>query len=108
MGRSREEDARGVDTVLVVDRETDVRPPPLYVVIILNDDVTPMEFVVEVLEKYFKKNNAEAFAIMMAVHKQGRGVVGVFTKEIAATKIRQVTEVARAQEYPLKLTMERE
>lgn len=82
--------------------------PPLYKVLLLNDDFTPMEFVVMVLERFFGLNHAQAFEIMLTVHKKGLAVVGVFTYEIAETKVAQVMEMARQHQHPLQCTMEKE
>jgi len=82
--------------------------PPLYKVMILNDDYTPMEFVVHVLERFFGMSSAQAFEIMLAVHKKGLAVVGVFSHEIAETKVTQVMDFARRHEHPLQCTMEKE
>ncbi|MGO9605647.1 MAG: ATP-dependent Clp protease adapter ClpS [Candidatus Binataceae bacterium] len=82
--------------------------PPLYKVILLNDDYTPMEFVVEILKAVFHKPHAEATRIMLHVHQNGMGVAGVYPYEIAETKVRTVEELARQAEYPLKCTMEKE
>lgn len=94
--------------------ETDVRElrktkrPPLYRVFLLNDDYTTMEFVVEVLEAVFHKNPVEATGIMLYVHKKGRGLAGVFERQIAEAKIVEVHERAGARGFPLKCVMEKE
>jgi ATP-dependent Clp protease adaptor protein ClpS len=82
--------------------------PPLYKVLLLNDDFTPMEFVVMVLERFFGMNHAQAFELMLTVHKKGLAVVGVFSYEIAETKVAQVMELARQHQHPLQCTMEKE
>ena len=82
--------------------------PPLYKVMLLNDDYTPMEFVVHVLERFFGLNHAQAFEIMLAVHKKGLAVVGVFSFEVAETKVAQVMDFARRHQHPLQCTMEKE
>lgn len=92
---------------VVLDRQTSqVKPPPMYQVILLNDDYTPMEFVVLVLQKYFSKTELEATRIMLRVHHDGRGVCGVYTKDIAATRTAQVVQLARAYQHPLQCVME--
>ncbi|NIZ13665.1 ATP-dependent Clp protease adapter ClpS [Phaeobacter sp. HF9A] len=82
--------------------------PPRYKVLLLNDDYTPMEFVVIVLERFFGMNHAQAFEIMLTVHKKGLAVVGVFSHEIAETKVAQVMDYARRHQHPLQCTMEKE
>lgn len=82
--------------------------PPLYKVMLLNDDYTPMEFVVMVLERFFGMSHSQAYDIMITVHKKGLAVVGVFSHEIAETKVTQVMDAARRHEHPLQCTMEKE
>ncbi|MBA4371320.1 MAG: ATP-dependent Clp protease adapter ClpS [Thermodesulfovibrio sp.] len=84
------------------------RKPPLYRVYLLNDDYTTMEFVVQVLETVFHKNAVEATRIMLFVHKQGRGLAGMYERQIAEAKITEVHEQARVQGFPLRCTMEKE
>lgn len=93
---------------LAVKPRTKPQRPPLYKVLMLNDDFTPMEFVVHVLERIFNKTHAEAIEIMLTVHRRGLAVVGVFSHEIAETKVAQVMELARRQQHPLQCTMEKE
>jgi ATP-dependent Clp protease adaptor protein ClpS len=83
-----------------------VVPPPLYRVVLLNDDYTPMEFVVEILKKYFGMNAETATRVMLKVHTEGKGVCGVYPKEIAETKAIQVNQHARAAEHPLLCDIE--
>ncbi|HET8697312.1 MAG TPA: ATP-dependent Clp protease adapter ClpS [Gammaproteobacteria bacterium] len=83
-----------------------VKRPPLYRVILLNDDYTPMEFVVQVLEKVFSLDRTTATRIMLEVHTKGKGVCGVYTYEIAETKVAQVTGLAQQHQHPLLCTME--
>ena len=96
------------DTSVVVETKTRTKRPPLYKVLLLNDDYTPMEFVVAVLERFFGMNHAQAFEIMLTVHKKGVAVVGVFSHEIAETKVAQVMDFARQHQHPLQCTMEKE
>jgi ATP-dependent Clp protease adaptor protein ClpS len=93
---------------LAVKPRSKSKRPPLYKVMILNDDYTPMEFVVHVLERFFGLSSAQAFEIMLTVHKKGLAVVGVFSHEIAETKVTQVMDFARRHEHPLQCTMEKE
>ena len=96
------------DVSVVVATRTRTQRPPLYKVLLLNDDYTPMEFVVAVLERFFSMTHAEAFEVMLTVHKKGVAVVGVFSHEIAETKVAQVMDFARQHQHPLQCTMERE
>ena len=85
-----------------------LKKPPLYKVLLLNDDYTPMEFVVHVLERFFGINHQQAVEIMLTVHRKGLAVVGVFSFEIAETKVTQVMDYARRNQHPLQCTMEKE
>ena len=82
------------------------QPPPLYKVLLLNDDYTPMEFVVKVLEGIFFLGREQATRVMLKVHNEGVGVAGVFTRDVAETKVHQVTEYAQSQQHPLQCVME--
>ena len=82
------------------------KPPPMYKVVLNNDDYTPMEFVVHVLETFFRMNREKATQIMLHVHTRGKGICGVFTREIAETKMTQVNEYSKQNEHPLLCTME--
>lgn len=84
----------------------EVARPPLYQVLLLNDDFTPMDFVVEVLQLFFGMNREKATQVMLHVHTRGRGVCGVFTREVAETKVMQVNEFSRHHQHPLLCTME--
>ena len=84
------------------------KPPQMYQVVMLNDDYTPMEFVVHVLERFFQKNREEATRIMLHVHRRGVGVCGVYTYEVAETKVTQVMDLARQNQHPLQCTIEKE
>jgi ATP-dependent Clp protease adaptor protein ClpS len=86
----------------------ETKKPELYKVLLLNDDYTTMEFVVDVLESIFNKQPAEAFRIMMAVHTQGKGLCGLYPHEVAETKVSTVEERARANGFPLRAAMEPE
>ncbi len=95
-------------TGLVTKTRPKTKKPSLYKVLLLNDDYTPMEFVVHILEKYFSKGREEATRIMLHVHQKGVGICGVFTYEVAETKVTQVMDVARQNGHPLQCTMEKE
>jgi ATP-dependent Clp protease adaptor protein ClpS len=84
----------------------EVKRPPLFRVVMLNDDFTPMEFVVEVLERFFGHDRIRATRVMLEVHTRGRGVCGVFPYDIAETRVVQVTEYARHHQHPLMCTLE--
>jgi Uncharacterized conserved protein len=104
-GRTGDEDGR---TVLVTKTRPKTKKPSLYKVLLLNDDYTPMEFVVHVLEKYFNKGREEATRIMLHVHQKGVGVCGVYTFEVAETKVTQVMDFSRQHGHPLQCTLEKE
>ena len=93
---------------LVQEAKPKLQRPLLYKVILLNDDYTPMEFVVVVLERFFYKNREEATRIMLHVHQKGIGVCGLYTREIAETKVRQVAAFAQDHQHPLQCTLEPE
>ncbi len=93
------------DTVL--DRQAaKLAPPPMYQVVLLNDDYTPMDFVVVVLQRIFGKTEDEAARIMLKVHHEGRGVCGVYPRDIAATRVEMVRQLAHARQHPLQCVME--
>ena len=96
------------DDEVLTQEDQQVEKPPLYKVLLHNDDYTTMDFVVYVLINVFHRSENDAINIMLAVHNQGIGVAGVYTREIAETKINQVHNLARAHEYPLMCTMEEE
>ena len=96
------------DVGLATKPKTKTEKPKMYKVMLLNDDFTPMEFVVVVLERFFGKNHTQAFEIMLTVHKKGLAVVGVFSHEVAETKVAQVMDSARQNQHPLQCTMEKE
>jgi len=103
---SRPDTAHPDSGVVVEEARPKVKQPPLYQVVLLNDDYTPMEFVVDVLEKFFALNRPTATRIMLEVHTKGKGVCGVFTYEIAETKVAQVTTYARDNQHTLMCTLE--
>jgi ATP-dependent Clp protease adaptor protein ClpS len=92
----------------VQELKPELKPPRMYKVVLLNDDYTPMDFVVEVLESFFRMNRDEATRVMMNVHVKGAGVCGVFTRDIAETKVEQVNEYSRNNQHPLLCAMEEE
>ena len=94
------------DEAVVTERETRLKRPPLYRVLLHNDDFTTMEFVVYVLQNVFQRSETDAVRIMLQVHLEGSGVAGVYTYEIAEMKVAKVTELARSQEFPLLCTIE--
>ncbi len=103
-----EADVIGPRTELAVKPKPKTKKPSMYKVFLLNDDYTPMEFVIQVLETFFNKSREEATRIMLHVHKRGVGLCGVYTFEIAETKVSQVLEAARRAQHPLQCTMEKE
>ena len=96
------------DTSVLVKKRSKLKKPPLYKVLLLNDDFTPMEFVVHVLEKFFAIRHEKALQIMLTVHKKGIAVVGVYSHDIAETKVTQVMDYSRKNQHPLQCTMEKE
>src|SRR5438477_5754616 len=95
-------------TGLITKTRPKTKKPSLYKVLLLNDDYTPMEFVVHVLERFFNKSREDATRIMLHVHQKGVGICGVFTYEIAETKVAQVIDSARRNQHPLQCTMEKD
>jgi len=93
---------------IVTRTKTRTKKPSMYKVLLLNDDYTPMEFVVHVLERFFSKGREDATRIMLHVHQKGVGLCGVYTYEVAETKVTQVMEFARLHQHPLQCTMEKE
>ena len=98
----------GGNTGVITRTETKTKKPSLYKVLLLNDDYTPMEFVILVLERFFGKDRDAATRIMLHVHQKGVGVCGVYTFEVAETKVTQVMEFSRSHQHPLQCTMEKE
>lgn len=96
----------GADGRLKTKPKRKVASPPMYQVVLHNDNYTTMEFVVEVLKTVFHKSPVESHAIMMSVHKKGRGIVGLYSYDIAATKVEQTRAMAKRHGFPLKCTME--
>ena len=96
------------DPSILTISKPEIKRPPLYKILLLNDDFTPMVFVIVVLGKFFGLNHSESVEIMLTVHKKGVAVIGVFAFEIAETKVTQVMAFARANQHPLQCTMEKE
>ncbi|MBF0611700.1 MAG: ATP-dependent Clp protease adapter ClpS [Magnetococcales bacterium] len=94
------------ETATITRSESETKEPPLFKVLILNDDFTPMDFVVNVLMKFFQKSEEEATRIMLQVHYQGSGICGIFTRDVAETKVTQVNQFSRSNGHPLKCQLE--
>ena len=108
MHDAHDEDDGDLKTGIAVKVKPKTKKPSLYKVLMLNDDYTPMEFVVNVLEQVFAKSTEEAMRIMLHVHQRGVGICGVFTYEVAETKVNQVMDAARKNQHPLQCTLEKE
>ena len=96
----------GGNSVLLETQKSKVKAPPMYKVVLLNDDYTPMDFVVSVLQTFFSLSREQATQIMLKVHREGMGVCGVYPKDVAATKVEQVIAFSRKHEHPLQCVME--
>ncbi len=94
--------------LMLAEPKVKTKRPPMYKVILLNDDFTPMDFVVMVLEQIFRKPHQEALSVMLEVHQKGAGLAGIYTRDVAETKVDQVIEYARINDYPLQCTLEQE
>jgi ATP-dependent Clp protease adaptor protein ClpS len=94
------------DSTILERQDQKVKPPSMYKVVLMNDDYTPMEFVVMVVQEYFNKDRETATQIMLKVHREGRGICGVYTRDIASTKVEQVVTHARQAGHPLQCVME--
>lgn len=106
--QKRDDDLGPEGGSIVLEPKAKVKKPSMYKVLMLNDDYTPMEFVIDVLEHFFGLDESEATRVMLQVHQQGVGVCGVFTYEIAETKVTQVVDYARKNEHPLQCTLEKD
>ncbi len=107
MGKNEQNSDHSPEHGIAVDEARPaVKRPPMYKVVLLNDDYTPMEFVVEVLERFFRMDRTKATQVMLHVHTRGKGVCGVFTYEIAETKVAMVNQYSRDHQHPLLCTME--
>lgn len=107
-GEGEEDHEDHNQTGLLIKPRPKTKKPSMYKVLLLNDDYTPMEFVVHILEKFFNKTRQEATDVMLHVHRRGVGLCGIYTYEVAETKVTQVMDFARANEQPLQCTMERD
>jgi ATP-dependent Clp protease adaptor protein ClpS len=94
------------DDAVLEAKKAKLKPPPMYKVMLLNDDYTPMEFVVLVLQKFFDMSRERATQVMLKVHREGIGVCGVFPRDVASTKVQQVAGYARKHQHPLQCVME--
>ncbi len=108
MAGPSDEDGGDTGTGTITRTRTRTKKPSMYKVVLLNDDYTPMEFVVYVLQRFFSKNAEDATKIMLHVHQNGVGICGVFTYEVAETKVSQVMDLARQHDHPLQCTMEKD
>jgi len=95
-----------LETVILTKNESELKVPPMYKILLLNDDFTPMDFVVEVLKIFFSMNQERAIQIMLEIHTEGAAVCGVYPSDIASTKVNQVVEFARSNQHPLRCVME--
>ena len=98
--------SKNQDSVVLEAKKTKIKPPPLFKVLLLNDDYTPMDFVVVVLQSIFAMGREQATRVMLKVHREGMGVCGVYPRDIAATKVDQVMAFAREHQHPLRCMME--
>jgi len=103
---NHEDKHRGEDGLALKEARPELKEPPLYKVFLMNDDFTPMDFVVILLEKLFGMGREKATRIMLQVHTQGKGICGIYTHEVAETKVAQVNEYARRHQHPLLSAME--
>ena len=108
LSSDNDNDNKKPSDVTVLETKPKIKRPSLYKVIMLNDDFTPMEFVIHVLQLYFRKSQDEATEIMLHVHQRGVGVCGLYTYEVAETKASQVIDLARKNQHPLQLQLEKE
>jgi ATP-dependent Clp protease adaptor protein ClpS len=102
---TRKQIERDSDAALLPEKEQ-IKPPPMFKVLLLNDDFTPMDFVIVILEKFFNLTREQATVVMLKVHRQGKGVCGVYARDVAATKVDQVSNFARRYQHPLACVME--
>ena len=103
---TRKQTPPGESDAVLAPEKSRVKPPPLFRVMLLNDDFTPMDFVVVVLEKFFGMNREQATVVMLKVHREGKGMCGLYPRDVAATKVEQVEAFARQHQHPLACVME--
>lgn len=103
---SRKQQNAQDDNLVLAPKKTAIKSPPLFKVLLLNDDYTPMDFVVVVLQKFFAMTTEQATIVMLQVHRQGKGVCGIYPRDVAATKVANVTAFARQHQHPLACVME--
>ena len=108
MSDPEKRNGEGPSTGVIVKAKPKTKKPSMYKVLMLNDDYTPMEFVVHILERFFAKTREEATRIMLHVHRRGVGICGVYTYEVAETKVTQVMDFARQNQHPLQCTLEKD
>ncbi len=106
--KDKDDDGGGTGTGILTRSDTRTKKPSMYKVLLLNDDFTPMEFVVHVLQRYFRMTMEQATEVMLHVHQKGVGVCGVFTYEVAETKVNQVMSLAKQHDHPLQCTLEKD
>ncbi len=106
--KDKDDDGGGTGTGILTRPDTRTKKPSMYKVLLLNDDFTPMEFVVHVLQRYFRMTMEQATEVMLHVHQKGVGVCGVFTYEVAETKVNQVMSLAKQHDHPLQCTLEKD
>jgi ATP-dependent Clp protease adaptor protein ClpS len=106
MSQKDQNHGNGGTGLVVEPAKPKLKKPPMYKVVMLNDDYTPMEFVIMILENLFRMDHEKAIQVMLNVHQKGKGVCGVFPHEVAQTKVAQVLEIARQNEHPLQCAME--
>ena len=97
---------KDLETVILTKDKSELKVPPMYKILLLNDDFTPMDFVVEVLKMFFSMDQEQAVQIMLKIHTEGAAVCGVYPSDIASTKVNQVVEFARNNQHPLRCVME--
>ncbi len=106
MSNNEDTQHEGGTGLLLEEAKPEIKEPPLYKVMLMNDDYTPMDFVVHILENYFSMDHEKATSVMLNVHHRGRGLCGTFTRDVAETKTVQVNDYARTNDHPLMCTME--